>query len=133
MQAYGQTNFSTTLTEKKRTIDSFTKLIDTNQELIKKHFIGNDLIYGKYKGNYLYDAQGICKLECTFVTDSFGMKVYYYHNDSLVKIIDKGTAFYYINSSLINTSGGETKTIETTKLLLFENNIRKNLKKMVSH
>jgi hypothetical protein len=110
--------------------DSLTKLIDTDRELYEREMIGRDSIYGSYEGSYFYhlNDKQICKIVFRFLSDSSGVKVFYFYNDSLVKLINKKTILYCINSVLRKESSEEKKTSEAAYLLYLQNNHKRVLK-----
>jgi hypothetical protein len=135
LYTYGQSNSPIAFLQQKRTIDSLSKLIESNQEFIEMRTVGHDSIYGDYNGSCLYNDKDklVYKIECTFLAGSSGVKVCYFQGDSLIKLIDRGTVLYYLNPALVNESGGDENTREAMKLLFFQNRTRKNLKSLIRY
>ena len=130
LNSYSQDSFDDVFFHQKRNIDSLTKKIDTDHELFERAIIGRDSIYGSFEGSYRYypNDKQICKIVFHFLSDSSGVKVFYFHNDSLVKLINKKTILYCISSVLVKDSSEEDKTSEAAYFLFFANNHKRVLK-----
>jgi hypothetical protein len=128
--SYGQSISHDTFLQQKGSIDSLTKQIDANRELVEERMSGGDSIYGQYNGRYVYNPQNksIVKMECTFLWDPTSVNLFYFHNDSLVKISYKQTTLYCIGNILVNESGTEVKVSEGMNLWQFQNRARQLLK-----
>src|SRR5205814_4381172 len=95
-------------TQQKTRIDSMVLTMDTIQLLEHAAFSGRARI-GKYRVecNYLKPAKQILKANYLFVTDSLNFsKVYYFHENVLIKVNDNNTANYYqVGEHLFNEQG----------------------------
>lgn len=88
--------------------------------------VGSDSLFAGYIGMYYYldDIKKPQKIECIFESGEEGQKTFYYA-DSLVKIVDKGTPFYYIDKLLVKDNGSPADMIKAGRLLYFEAGLRK--------
>jgi hypothetical protein len=132
-QSRGQEISHNAFLQQQRNIDSLIRSIETNQKLIEKHIIGNDSIFGQYKGTYFYNTQSksVEKMECTFWFDPMTENHFYFYKDSLVKMVYKQTIVYCIGNAFVNDLGIAMNVSEGMSLFLFQKRTRLSLRTLI--
>lgn len=128
--SYGQSISYDSFQQRKRNIDSLTKQIDDNPELVERRINGSDSIYGQYNGTCVYSPRdkSVLKIECTFLFRPTGVNLFYFQKDNLVKLVYKQTILYCIDNIIIDEVGTVVKVGEGINLWQFQNRIRPMLK-----
>jgi len=125
LKAFGQIN-NLQFIEKRRAIDSVIAAIDRNKNIIAKPMVGNDSLFGDYKGIYYYSdsINKPDKIEFSFDSAEEGLKTFYY-TDSLIKVIDNGSSLFSIDKLLLKDDGSAADSVKAGGLMGFEATFRK--------
>lgn len=119
-QLSAQSSSDTGFVHHKKVIDSLVYAIDTNK-LMTHILTTGDLMYGQFKGNcyYVVGTGVISKLECFFADSNAGKKVMYYKDNELLRIVDKGTSYYFAGANLFYADGKPVKSYIARDMLFF--------------
>ena len=109
----------------KKLIDGQVHVIESDTLLSQTPLTGT-LMWGDFKANsfYILATKKLLKLEFFFNDSTAGKKVFYYHNDNLIKVTDKGNDYYYINF-LRDTRGNAINRSTERDLLFFSREMQK--------
>lgn len=123
-QAAADTGFA----RQKQQIDSLTTSIDNNKLLTSNLFTG-ELMYGAFRANcfYVVGSGTISKMECFFNDSTAGKKVLYFRDNNLLRIVDKGTPYYYAGDKLFHPDGKPVKSYIAKDIVFFSQELNKML------
>jgi hypothetical protein len=114
--------------KKIRKINSTTERTDDNKKLSKKSPNGTDPELGSFSFTFYYiPNKEVRKIECRFTNDTSAIKIFYYLNNDLIKIIDGETQYYFIDTSFVNNRGLATDTVDLNNLVKFQEGLKHDI------